>query len=683
MHQLLKGLIFLLACSLLIYSQQSNYIKNNSIAVDYSFSFQGTQKSTLGDYDMVMIDGLRQFGVVGSPRLPVKTIRILIPFGYKFTGISAQGVSRKLNGTCSIVPVQKPIRPGAKFSKTISKNDKVYAMSTPYPANPCPDPMVYRLKGFSILTANLYPIQYIPSTGEALFYQDITVTVKLEKGSSDINSLYRGLPGDISEVARLVDNPKIVETYPSRLASKGDYDLLVITNSTMQSQFQKLADWKNLIGTKTEIALISDILSSSTGRDDPDKIRNFIKDEYSNNGIDFVIIGGDVDVIPKRGMYDNSPESNNFPSTMYWSCLDGTYDGDNDQKYAEWLEDDVDYLAEVFVGRIPVETAQEATGVINKIISFESSPRPKDIALHGSMFDMMGNGGLGNSAKEIKEGNSVTNNIGCHDYIPNDYTVHTLYEPDEKPTKSQFIDLWNKDVLIFNHGGHGMETYYSVSYSGDGFGNSDAQALTNNVYPIHASGSCLTGYFDYDQEDCLAENLILNPNGGAIATLLNARFGLYSGSNACELSGELDIEFFRLCFEDSVSTLGQAAQYARQCFAADAERSSGYHFVLLEWNLLGDPSLSITEQSVGTITNKPKLQQTKSRIFLNGNHLQLHENVLVGDKLSVIDIKGRIIFTLIINSSANNITLPLFSSGIYVLKNMRKGKEVWRAKVMK
>lgn len=680
MYQLLKGLIVLIACSISVHSQQSNFIKKNSITLDYSFSYRGTQKSTLGDYDMVSVDGLRQFGAVGSPRLPVKTINILIPFGYKYIGISAYGVSRKLNGVCSIVPIQKPVQPGTKFTNTISKNEEIYSMSTAYPANLCPGPKVYGLKGFSILTANLYPIQYIPSTGESFFHQNLSVTVELEKGTSDINSLYRGLPGDISEVTKLVDNPKIVETYPKSQPTRNDYDLLIITNSTMQSQFQKLADWKNGIGTKTEIALISDILSSSTGTDDPEKIRNFIKDEYSNNGIDFVIIGGDVDVIPKRGIYDNNPESNNFPSTMYWACLDGNYDGDNDQKYAEWRQDDVDYLAEVFVGRIPVETAQEATGVINKIISFESSPRPKAIALHGAMLDDVGNGGLGNSAKEIKEGNAVTIK-GCHDYIPDDYTVSTLYEPDETPTKSQYIELWNKDVLILNHGGHGMQTNYSVGGM-DGFGNPDAQALTNKVYPIHASMSCMTGCFDYDESDCLAEKLILNPNGGAIATLLNARVGMYTYDNACALSGEMDIEFFRLCFEDSVSSLGQAAQYARQCFAANASENSGYHFILLEWNLLGDPSLSVTEQPVA-ITHKPKRQHAKSRIFINGNHLQLNESVLIGDKIFVMDIKGRTIFSHTVNSSANNITLPSFSSGIYVLKNMRKGSEVWRTKVVR
>jgi hypothetical protein len=104
-------------------------------------------------------------------------------------------------------------------------------------------------------------------------------------------------------------------------------------------------------------------------------IRNAIKYYHQENGTEFVILGGDVNVIPIRYVYnpDNTQagdQAEAFPSTPldyaytykptdhYYACLEGTWDNDNDGKFGEMgivgtSVDEVDWTAEVYVGRIP------------------------------------------------------------------------------------------------------------------------------------------------------------------------------------------------------------------------------------------------------------------------------------------------------------------------------------------
>ena len=39
------------------------------------------------------------------------------------------------------------------------------------------------------------------------------------------------------------------------------------------------------------------------GQDNPEKIRNFIIQEYQGSGVEYVMLGGDVEVVPYRGFY--------------------------------------------------------------------------------------------------------------------------------------------------------------------------------------------------------------------------------------------------------------------------------------------------------------------------------------------------------------------------------------------
>ncbi len=51
----------------------------------------------------------------------------------------------------------------------------------------------------------------------------------------------------------------------------------------------------------TQIVSVSDILNTTSGADDQEKIRNYIIAAYETDPLRYVLLGGDTDVIPHRG----------------------------------------------------------------------------------------------------------------------------------------------------------------------------------------------------------------------------------------------------------------------------------------------------------------------------------------------------------------------------------------------
>ena len=94
---------------------------------------------------------------------------------------------------------------------------------------------------------------------------------------------------------------------------------------------------------------------------------------------------------PSRGVYcsagyHNSYTDYNIPSDMYFGCLDGSWDKDNDTIFGEAVYpfpgpengtagEEADFFAEVYIGRAPVDTLQEATNFVAKTIAYEQNPQ--------------------------------------------------------------------------------------------------------------------------------------------------------------------------------------------------------------------------------------------------------------------------------------------------------------------
>ena len=373
-------------------------------------------------------------------------------------------------------------------------------------------------------------------------------------------------------------------------------EYIIITNDALELTFQKLACWKANFVNGAGVYTVSWIYDNYTGADEQEEIRNFIIDMYTNHGTKYVLLGGDVEegdpensVVPYRGFYLDSSEED-MPADMYYGHLDGDFDADDDQIYGE-TNDNVDWYAEVAVGRAPVETVAEAEAFVNQVIAYERADKPKKVLLHQS---------------RLEPGNSPDSRClawNCDDWVPADYVIDYLFEENGTIAKAQWISAWAANPLIVEHMGSGITNGHYINYEVGGtvtWYSSDVPSLTNTFWPVFMSTAHSCG--DFRENDCLAEEYVKKCK--AIAALANAGDMQYSTQNACQYSGEFVESFFRALFSDGKEHLGDMLSKGKSYLASSAQTNSTYRWCYYEINLIGDPETPVlTKRKSVSITN--------------------------------------------------------------------------------
>ena len=576
------------------------------------------------DYDRVEVEGLPNFALPGEPSLPMRTARVLVPFGMEVDEvIVTTGARRILEGAHYIRPggPRMPLSYSGPALKAMPDPD-IYSAIEPFPAIPYSDPLIQNLRGATVVIVSLFPVGYAPRTGTIFYYESMDVKVTL-KESDRGGRLYRGFSRDLDEVFRSVDNTEIIDTYPvlegRSMAPRTDYDYVIITSEALQNAaaaytFQDLVDLKASMGMSATIVTTEWIYATYPGNrpdggvDDQTRIRNFIIAAYLNWGTEYVLLGGDGDagdvggesgdnIIPARGFagYNDS----DIASDLYYSCLDGTFDHDSDGTYGEINDGpgggEVDLLAEVYVGRAAVDGVSELEEFVRKTIEYETSGGEymSEVRMVG---EYIGFGGVaeygGNYLDEIIAGSC--NHGYCTEGFDSEpfFNTDTLYDRDGTWPKSDIIGLINSNVHIINHLGHANVDYLMKFY------NSDVSSLTNDRYFIGYSQGCYSGSFDNRSEyggvlanDCIAEHLT-NGSNGAVAFLANSRYGWGEFDSTDGPSQHFDREFWDAVLGEKIYEISRANQDSKEDnigFLADPLIRWCYYDV----NLFGDPALMI------------------------------------------------------------------------------------------
>jgi hypothetical protein len=544
--------------------------ENDNFSVDYSF--------TLGAdaCGMWMIKDTLTREIAGEPLIPYYPATILLPQESELKDVKVK-TGKPLIQTGFDIPWGQPPCTYSDEPVKVGRNEAVYGSDNVYPDVLFEVVGVESFRGFQILNINLYPLQYQPKSGTIHFYENMTVEVKFGKGLK--NKLYRGLPEDNLDVVNEVDNPDMLVTYEDGVVPLVTYQYIIITTDTLQSTFQTLANHKANYVTGAYVYTTSWIYSNFSGRDNQEKIRTFIKDRYTNYGTRYVLLGGDTGVVPYRGFYVSTGgyTDTDMAADMYYGHLDGTFNSDNDSRWAE-PTDGVDWYAEVAVGRAPVDNTTEASAFVNKVIAYELASKPKRVLLHQSRV-------LSNN---VPDSRCLAYN--CDNWIPRDYTIHYLFEENGTVTKSAWISAWTQGPVAVAHIGHGSATSYYINYQVGGtvtWYTSDVSTMTNTFFPWTTSVACISGQFEYS--DCLAEAYVKDSNNGAIAAIYNDNYGWFSTSNACKYSGEFCEKEFRACWSDGKQKLGDMLNKARSYLVSSAQSNSTYRWCFYERNLIGDP----------------------------------------------------------------------------------------------
>jgi hypothetical protein len=558
------------------------FSKNDNFGVDYTFEVvQMSACPTCGQY---MVADTQVWSEPGAPLVPYRAVSILLPEGAELKDVKVKHGQPIVQKGIEL-PWGQPPCTYSDTPEMVGKDEAIYGSNTMYPNEVFQIVGVEYFRGFAILNVNLFPVQYMPKSGQAKFFPKMTVEVQFGKGMK--NKLYRGLAADKADVVDLVDNPDVLAMYEDRPAPLVTEEYIIITTDTMQSTFQTLANWKaGFVGGAT-VYTVSWITSNYSGTDTQMKMRNFIIDKYTNNGTKYVLLGGDVSAVPYRGFYVSTGgyTDSDMLADMYFGHLDGTHNADGDSYYGE-TNDGVDFGAEVAVGRAPCETVAEAQNFVNKVITYEQTDKPKRVLLHQS---------------RVQSGNNPDSRClayNCDNYIPGDYTIDYLFEENGTVSKSVWISHWAQNPVAVAHIGHGNTNVYYINYEIGGtvsWYNTDIPSMTNTLWPWTTSVACITGQIEAN--DCLAEAYVMDSNNGAIAAIYNDNYGWFNTSNACMYSGEFCIDEFRACWSDGKQKLGDMLNKARSYLVSSAQSNTTYRWCFYERNLVGDPESPCVRRS--------------------------------------------------------------------------------------
>lgn len=610
----------IIAINLLLISFSSNIIfadENNSILIVYSFEKPQISSVIIGQekYDRILLKDTISTANPNNPCLPIKGAYILLPKNTKNFDITVEKNTPKslgLNYLIEPAGTPIPISDSESFEiPDLKPNQEIYSLNEKYPINDYTIVGTYSFRGYQILVLELYPVKYVPLTGEILYYDNLMINIEIIEGQNE-NSLYRNLVKDEFEILKKIDNSESIITYQTNHKQQNiinEIDLLIITTDNLKRSFRDLKNYHDSEGIKTEIVTLSEI-----GGEDPETIRDYIRDSYLNLGIDYVILGGDHEIVPAKELWvygldeETTPYTTYMPSDIYYSCLDGPFNYDNDEKWGEPNDgengNDIDLFAEVYVGRACVDNSDEADIFVEKTIAQINAHVNNDEYLKEFLLlgENLGDFGIaswaGNYLDQIINGSNDDgyDTVG----IPLDeYNIETMYDRDNKWTKNDIIErINNNNIYVINHDGH-SNTYYNMRLGYD-----DVFELNNEKTSFIYSQGCNSGGFD--AENCIAEAFTVKSEYGAFAGIWNARFGWFWAYRTDGDSQRYHREFWDAVFGENIPEIGKANQDSKEDNIFLIGRSC-MRWCFYQLNLFGDPTLSF-------YYNKPKKPETPTGI---------------------------------------------------------------------
>jgi hypothetical protein len=562
-----------------------------------SFSQKELSFEKVSGYDVIKHSGAHFVNKVGEPALPVKNIYVALPSDAQVTGVELVSFDvAEFSGKYQVYPAQPPVplKRGAKPGPFVQPKPSIYNSSEPYPKDIISCVGTGSLGGQKIAMLRVYPVQYIPSEGVLKFYDRIEFSLITKSGehsppvilrSHTAQSVYDEMSKD------LVINPEGLGKNTNYVLPLGDFfEYLIITNDQLASSFQPLADWKTEKGIPAAIRTTSWINSNYSGIDLQEKIRNYLKIAYQDSGTVWVLLGGDTQIVPSRSVrIQLETYTEDIPSDLYYSDLDGSWNYDNDSFYGE-PEDSVDIFPDVFVGRAPVSNVTQAEGFVNKVFTYSRTPA-FDYQLKSLFFAEYAD-------DETDDG--IAKDMIIDRYLPEGFDPATrLYQSLGNLSAGAVVGSLNQGFNIANHCGHA--NYYLLSTGPDYIWISDFDYLTNSpkFTGILYSTGCWPAAIDYD---CIGEHFVNSPDGGGFF-IGNSRYGWYTPSFPGYGSSDLfDQAFFSEVFVELNPRLGASLAGSKLQYAADAQAVNDYRWVCFCLILLGDPEMALWTDEPATLT---------------------------------------------------------------------------------
>jgi hypothetical protein len=573
----------------------------------------------------VKIEGFGKLRIPGLPVVPVKSIALALPPGARVTRVHCDlpvphlYEPRTLSITPPFLPVSGSQRAQDDAISRWQTNKTLWeTRSTVFPNVPCHVSKISHLGAIPYVRVIYYPLQL--SAQDMRFFSscEITIDYTTEKTENAIS------PWIVQNATEIFDNWEFVKHEYSTDMQNDSFNYVIITKDNLFSAFDSLINWKNSIGFSARCVSVDSIIAQYPGSETPDRIRNFLIDKYDEWGIQYVLIGGNVDLIPMKICFPDPEHEYDTPTDYYYAELNDDWDSDNDGYYGEYDQDSIGFTPEVIVGRFPHNTLTDLSTIVSKTVKFEQDigSWKHNALLLGAFSNFANENGSGWPSCD---GAVLMENM--KDSLLSGWTCMRLYEdegvcPSQWPheqslTESNVVAEWSSgQYAVTNWSGHGNSSgaYRKIWEYDDGdsipewneIGSeafmfiSDPPSLNDDYASIVFAASCSNAASD----DNLARELIFNGASGIVAA---TSYGWYTPGWEDPSDGNimsLDYYFYSYLIAENQS-VGQAIFSAKMFYflnlyfpdpwGGDPEWTCQQN--MLDYVLFGDPSL--VRQGVG------------------------------------------------------------------------------------
>lgn len=540
-----------------------------------------------------------------KPLLPCYIKTFTFPYDTKINSVTCKPNNiRQRKISKNIIPSPTAVSAGFTIKKEAYKVSEIDYGIDPYPNKWYNfDIGVGKYNGEQsvILKVQFFPVQYHPAKDIIKYASSVDITVEYEKHVK----------------------PTIF---------KADYDFIILGPSEYSDELAPLVTHKIGRGISTIFVSLSDIYTGAhfpvTGRDDPEKIKYFIKNAHENWNTEYVLLVGGSDKFPVRETHvkkDNNDEEI-FVSDLYYADIyndtDGfcSWDSNGNDVFGElnWGPshnyDEVDLYPDVYLGRLACVNGGEVTTCVNKIKTYENNEAYKQPWFNNLV--VIGGDHAPGDTYAVDEGEFVNKKVMeiMAGFIPDKIWDSNTRLSGTLPTGVQEINsALNAGCGFVDFAGHGNlavwathpheDEYTWIPTFAGGYFNTEIKGLNNgNKLPIVIVGACCTFKFNKDA-DCFGWSFLLNNNGGGIAACGAAGLDyFYLGEYIIQKGFEkLCIDAFQ-AYRDGAMTFGEMWSGAVSSYIHPGMDPLD-HKTVEEFQPFGDPTLAIRSDSQAP--NKP------------------------------------------------------------------------------
>lgn len=660
----------------------------------------------------VVMEGYGDLMVPGKPVLPMKRFLIALPPGARARSVEVSSArTTPLPGTIAIepFPAMRALVGPSGFEHAAEEMNRewaanhaaVYESDGPYPEKIAWMGGSGTLRKYSYAEIRFCPFTYHPESGRLFRHDEVEIEVRYTRESTAGDETDRAERFLLDRTADrrasnlFVNYHEIADLYEAGERAAGirteAYDYVIITAETMLGAItaSDFVPWKETAGHDIRVVLITDSeIATQPGVDLAERIRNFLRAYYPIWGIEYVLLVGNYATVPMPICYPNPAHhvydpndpglvAPGTPTDYYYADLSydeaSSWDSDGDGYRGEYLDDRPDFLAEVSVGRIPLNNAARITYALDKLVDFEQASGPwKTSALHGAailFYENQNHGGgefvdgatcLDSLERALMSGWNVARQCESAGIAPSSFPWSPL-------TESGFNDAWRTgEYAIVNWSGHGWPdgAYRTIWVWDDGDGVAESGEMSSEPFIHRASSSldddrpsivfaisCNVGYPEPNTYGRTGVDLLMLPGWGAAA-------GVVASSRPAAVSGDwmnYPGGTESICYEFNRYLIAEGEAVGDALYDGKFHATTHYgwdHYYeymdLYNYNLYGDPGLGIgaisTEVSGGRLPGGAapiRLQPGSPNPFMSATTLRFALSSRGPARITVYDIAGR------------------------------------------